>query len=223
MVRVPVVTGAKTSVGPVSASKTVIAAGARIAQLLDPVGVECHVKARKRQVFNVQARTEAQCRLLNNAEFSEAGLPFLVLAKPQVYVRPNLDCEGFGFGYADEFPRLYLAELHPKPEPEFYQHALCPVAQKYLPQFVGTQPSGGFAGLYEVNTVDEQPVIFAQHGLVVVGGGSGSGIMKADAVGRIAAAAYAGKETAELFGGAKFRVSDLGLKNRKVEPERLVI
>ena len=66
-------------------------------------------------------------------------------------------------------------------------------------------------------------MIFAEHDLVVVGGGSGSGIMKADAIGRIASAAYAGEEYATLFGGDKFRVSDLGLRNRKVEAEKLVI
>ena len=77
--------------------------------------------------------------------------------------------------------------------------------------------------MYEINTLDEQPVIFSEHGVVVVGGGSGSGIMKADAIGRVAAAVYAEKEYATLFGGRQFRVSDLGLKKRRVEPEKLVI
>jgi glycine/D-amino acid oxidase-like deaminating enzyme len=219
----PVVTAAETSSGTIKASKTVVAAGAWLAQLLDPIGVECHVKARKRQVFNIQAQTEPQRKLLHNTDYSDEGLPFLVLAKPQVYLRPNLYGEGFGIGYADEFPRAYLPELIPKPEPEFYQQTLQPVVAKCLPQFVGAQTSGGFAGLYEINTLDEQPVIFSKHGMVVVGGGSGSGIMKADAIGKIAAAAYAGQEYAELWGGSKFKVSDLGLKNRRVEPEKLVI
>ena len=47
--------------------------------------------------------------------------------------------------------------------------------------------------------------------------------MKADAVGRIAAALYAGEEYAELYGGEKFRVSDLGIRERKVEPEKLIL
>jgi glycine/D-amino acid oxidase-like deaminating enzyme len=58
---------------------------------------------------------------------------------------------------------------------------------------------------------------------MVVGGASGSGIMKADSIGRIAAALYQGEEHAWLYGEKKFKVSDLGLKNRKVEPEKLVI
>jgi hypothetical protein len=47
--------------------------------------------------------------------------------------------------------------------------------------------------------------------------------MKADAVGRIAAALYAGQEYALLYGDKQFKVSDLGLKKRNVEPEKLII
>jgi hypothetical protein len=42
-------------------------------------------------------------------------------------------------------------------------------------------------------------------------------------MGRIAAALYGGEEFANLYGERKFKVSDLGLKNRSVEPEKLVI
>jgi glycine/D-amino acid oxidase-like deaminating enzyme len=59
--------------------------------------------------------------------------------------------------------------------------------------------------------------------MMVVGGASGSGILKADSIGRIAAALYQGQEYALLYGDRKFRVSDLGLKKRRVELEKLVI
>jgi FAD-dependent oxidoreductase domain-containing protein 1 len=218
------VVGAETSSGVIRAKKTVVAAGAWISQLLDPVGIECFVKARKRQVFNVKADTPALKTLMRTTGFTEAAiLPFTVLPKPAVYLRPNIDGEGFGIGFADEFPRAFRLEEHPKPENEFYQNGLQPIVAKYFPQFEGATSSGGFAGLYEVNTLDEQPVIFGEHGVVVVGGGSGSGIMKADAIGRIAAAVYAGQKFATLFGGPQFRVRDLGLKERRVEQEKLVI
>jgi glycine/D-amino acid oxidase-like deaminating enzyme len=218
------VVGAETSDGAIRAKKTVVAAGPWLSQLLDPLGIECFVKPRKRQVFNVKAQTEPLKKLLHTADFSDAGcLPFTVLPQPSVYLRPNLEGEGFGVGYADAFPRAFRPEEHPKPEPNFYLHGLQLVVAKYLPQFEGAASSGGFAGLYEVNALDEQPVIFEEHDAVIVGGGSGSGIMKADAVGRIAAAVYAGQEYATLFGGRQFRVADLGLKQRRVEQEKLVI
>ena len=47
--------------------------------------------------------------------------------------------------------------------------------------------------------------------------------MKGDALGRIAAALYYDIEEAELHGGRKIRVSDLGVNHRKIEPENFVI
>ena len=58
---------------------------------------------------------------------------------------------------------------------------------------------------------------------MVVGGDSGSGITKAGAIGRIAEAVYSDKEYACFYGDKKFNVSDLGLKKRYVEPEKLVL
>jgi glycine/D-amino acid oxidase-like deaminating enzyme len=218
------VIGVETSDGIIRAKKTVIAAGAWLSQLLDTVGIECFVKARKRQVFSVKANTEALKKLLFSGEFSsEKYLPFIILPKPSVYIRPNLEGEGFGIAYSDEFPRAFSLEEHPKPEPEFFQQGLLPVLAKYFPQFEGAVSSGGFAGLYEINNLDEQPVVFEDHGIVAVGGGSGSGIMKADAIGRVAAAVCEGKESASLFGDRLLKVSNLGINNRQVEKEQLII
>jgi glycine/D-amino acid oxidase-like deaminating enzyme len=110
------VVGAETTRGTIKATKTVVAAGAWLAQLLDAVGIECFVKARKRQVFSVKADTQALKKLLHTTEFSDSAcLPFTVLPKPAVYLRPNLEGEWFGVGYADEFPRAFRLEEHPKP------------------------------------------------------------------------------------------------------------
>jgi glycine/D-amino acid oxidase-like deaminating enzyme len=59
--------------------------------------------------------------------------------------------------------------------------------------------------------------------LVVVSGDSGSGIMKCDAVGRIATALYWGEEYAILYPNVPFRVSKLGVETRDVTFERFVI
>ena len=94
---------------------------------------------------------------------------------------------------------------------------------KYFSQFLGSQPASSFAGLYAVNTLDGQPVVFETNNLVTVGGASGSGIMKADALGRVAAALYLGEEFASLHGDSKLKVSDLSIEKRSVEMEKLVI
>jgi glycine/D-amino acid oxidase-like deaminating enzyme len=74
-----VVVGTETSSGKIKAKKTVVAAGAWLSQLLDPIGVECYVKARKRQVFSVKADTPASKSSYTHPSFptpSPSPLPF---------------------------------------------------------------------------------------------------------------------------------------------------
>ena len=218
------VTGVKTSRGLMKSKKTVIAAGAWASELLDPVGIECFIKAKKRQVFSIKANTEALKKLLYCREFTEAGcLPFTILPKPTAYIRPAPEEEALWLAYADEFPRAFKIEEEPEPEENYYKFGIYQVMVKYFPQLTDCQPFSSFAGLYEINSIDGQPVIFEENGVIITGGASGSGILKADAIGRITAALHNGEEHAQLYGGRKFKVSDLGLKSRSVEPEKLVI
>lgn len=218
------VTGVKTSRGLMKSKKTVIAAGAWASELLDHVGIECFIKAKKRQVFSIKANTEALKKLLYCKEFTEAGcLPFTILPKPTAYIRPAPEEEALWLAYADEFPRAFKIEEEPEPEENYYKFGIYQVMVKYFPQLTDCQPFSSFAGLYEINSIDGQPVIFEENGVIVTGGASGSGILKADAIGRITAALHNGEEQAQLYGGRKFKVSDLGLKSRSVEPEKLVI
>ncbi len=218
------VTGVKTSRGVVKADKTIIATGAWASQLLDPVGIECFIKPKKRQVFSIKAGTEGLKKLLLSKEFTNAGcLPFTILPKPTAYIRPAPEENALWLAYADEFPRAFKIEEEPEAEENYYRYGLYQVMVKYFPQFTDCQPFSSFAGLYEINSIDGQPIIFEENGVMLAGGASGSGILKADSIGRIAAALCQGEEYALLYGDRKFRVSDLGLKKRSVEPERLVI
>lgn len=219
-----IITGVKTNRGLIKSKKTLIAAGAWIAQLLDPLGIECFIKAKKRQIFSIKAKTDSLRKLLFSHEFTDAGcLPFTILPKPSAYIRPAPEEDALWLAYADEFPRAFKVEDNPEPEENYYKFGLYQVFAKYFSQFKDCQPFSAFAGLYEINTIDGQPLVFDENGLMVVGGASGSGILKADALGRIATALYGGEEYAMLYGDKRFRVSDLGLKNRNIEPEKLVI
>jgi glycine/D-amino acid oxidase-like deaminating enzyme len=218
------ITGVKTNKGLAKAKKTIIAAGAWTAQLLDPLGIECFIKAKKRQIFSIKAKTDSLRKLLFSKEFTNAGcLPFTILPRPSAYIRPAPEEDALWLAYADEFPRAFKIEDNPEPEENYYTFGLYQVFVKYFPQFVDCPPFSAFAGLYEINTIDGQPLIFEENGLMVVGGASGSGILKADAIGRIATALFKSEEYALLYGDKKFKVSDLGLKNRNIEPEKLVI
>ncbi len=218
------VTGVKTGNDLLKAKKTIVATGPWLSHLMDQVGIECFVKAKKRQIFSVKAQDAALKKLLFTKAFTDAGcLPFTILPKPSAYIRPAPEEDALWLAYADEFPRAFKVEAEPEPEENFYTYGLYQILVKYFPQFVGSRVFSAFAGLYEINTLDGQPVIFEENGLLAVGGASGSGIMKADAIGRIAAAVYNGDDYALLHDNQRFRVSDLGLKNRSVEPEKLVI
>jgi FAD-dependent oxidoreductase domain-containing protein 1 len=73
--------------------------------------------------------------------------------------------------------------------------------------------------------LDNLPYVFQENGLIVVGGDSGSGVMKGDSLGRIVDAAYRGGDhaEAELYGGFNYPISKLGFKSRDVEREEWVI
>ncbi len=202
--------------------KLIVAAGARTYQLLDPIGVDVHSKPKKRQVFKIRAETEELRKLLYAKGFNSYGImPFTILPKG-VYVRPAAEENAFWVGVSDHIGRPYAWEPDPQPEEPFYLYGIYPVLSKYLPQFTNARPHAAWAGFYDIS-IDSQPVIFEEADMIVAAGTSGSGIMKADAIGRIVAAIYAGEEYAELYGGERIRVTDLGLKERRVEEEKLVI
>jgi glycine/D-amino acid oxidase-like deaminating enzyme len=218
------VAGVSTDKGVIKAKKTILAAGAWVSQILDRVGVECYIKPRKRQFFAIPAKSGELQELLYTKGFNPVGcLPFTILPRLRVYIRPFSKEGTYWVGYADDFPRAFKLEEDPQPEKSFYEYGIYQVLTKYFPQFENVRASSAFAGLYEVNSLDGHPVIFEENDLMVVGGASGSGITKADAIGRIAEALYSGKEYACFYGDKKFKVSDLGLKKRYVEPEKLVL
>lgn len=218
------ITGLNADNGFIKAKKTILAAGAWIPQLLDAVGIECFIKPKKRQLFTIPAKDAELKQLLFTKGFNSVGcLPFTILPSPRILIRPFPNEGVFWLGYADNFPRAFKIEDDPQPEKNFYQYGIYQVLVKYFPQFRDCRPTSAFSGLYEINTLDGQPVIFEENDLIVVGGASGSGIMKADAIGRIAASIYNDEEYACLYGNRKFKVSDLGLKKRRVEQEKLLI
>jgi glycine/D-amino acid oxidase-like deaminating enzyme len=226
------VTGVQTDRGPIRAEKTIIAAGPWTQYLLDPLGVESHIRAKKRQVFSVKASTSALEELFHAEGFrdllltkgySTDGCPFTI-STDGTYFRPVPE-EGsvLWLSHADDVGRPFGIDDSLEGEENYYNYGISQVIRKYFSQFNDVKPFTSFAGFYEINTLDGQPVIFEQNGLTVSGGASGSGLMKGDGIGRATAALNAGDEYAELFGGYKLKVADLGLEKRNVVRERLVI
>ncbi len=216
------ITGAETTRGEIQADTTVVATGVWSEGLLDPLGVDSFMRPKKRQLFVFKdSRLDS---LFNVEGFNEQGvMPLTILPKAGVLFRPELSEGSIWLACADNLGRGYGLEEDPQAEEGFYTENVYHVLVKYFPCFEGVRPLNSWAGQYAVNGFDELPVVAPVPGLIYVGAASGSGIMKCDSIARVVAALYAGRVEAELFGGRRFRVADLGIHHRNVERESLIL
>ncbi|WP_053240344.1 NAD(P)/FAD-dependent oxidoreductase [Pyrobaculum islandicum] len=213
------VAGLETSAGYLEARNVIFATGAWTEQLMNMAGFGLPLKPRKRQVFVVRADGELD-DLLKSGLADREYAPMIILPKG-IYVRPEPNEKTFWVGVADRRP--FRFEEKPEPEEALWRYGIYPVLTKYIPAFEGRMPQNAWAGHYDENIVDYQPIVDRlAEGLYVAAGTSGSGIMKADAVGRIAAYLAMGYEKAELYGGVIVE-SNMLRRNRCFEEERLVI
>ncbi|MCC6032126.1 MAG: FAD-binding oxidoreductase [Pyrobaculum sp.] len=211
--------GIETSAGVVEARNIIFATGAWTERLMDAMGFGLPLKPRKRQVFVVRATGELE-DLLKSGVGSGAYSPMIILPRG-IYLRPEPREGTYWVGVSDRRP--FRLEEPPEPEEQLWRFGIYPVLTKYVPAFEGRMPQNAWAGHYDENVVDYQPVVDRlAEGLYVAAGTSGSGIMKADAIGRIAASLALGREKADLYGGTVVESNILRL-NRCFEEERLVI
>ena len=216
--------------GEIEAKSVVVACGAWNNELLEPIGVDGHVKAKKRQLFSVSAENDGPLlSLLHTRGFNNLGLiPLVILPKSGVHFKPVSEERKFWVACEDEVNRPYInipdRDLDSyRAEPSYYERGVHPVLAAYFPQFRNARPESMWAGLYAYNTVDYLPYAFREGNLIVVGGDSGSGIMKGDALGRIVDALYREGADASLYGGVEYGVSKVGFERRDVKREEWVI
>ncbi len=225
------VEGVVTTGGPageIRADTVVLACGAWENQLLEPAGMDGHVKAKKRQLFSVYAQDQRLAGLLRTKGFNELGLvPMVILPKSGVYFRPVSSEESFWVGCEDNLNRAYedtpreLAEY--EAEASYFDNGIHPVLRSYFPCFAKSKPRSMWAGLYAYNTADYLPFVFREGNLIAVGGDSGSGIMKGDSLGRIVDAVYRGEDEAMLYGDVPYKVDRIGFRNRAVAREEWIL
>lgn len=216
--------------GEVRAGTVVIACGAWENELLSPIGVDGHVKAKKRQLFSIQAQGDPKVEgLLRVDGFSPLHLlPLVILPKSGVHFKPVSEEGSLWVACEDEVNRPFIDlpdhDLNSyTAETKYYETGIRPILAGYFPAFSEARVKAMWAGLYSYNTIDYLPFVFAKDNLIVVGGDSGSGIMKGDSLGRVVSAAYAGEDEATLYGGTSYKVSKLGFERRDVEREDWVI
>ncbi|MEM1787566.1 MAG: FAD-binding oxidoreductase [Pyrobaculum sp.] len=213
------ISAVETSNGTIETRNVILATGAWTEKILDSIGIGLPLKPRKRQIFVVRADGELK-DLLETSFTEEEYMPMFILPRG-IYIRPEPVERAFWIGVSDRRP--FSLEETPELEESLWRFGIYPVLSKYIPSFEGRLPYSGWAGHYDENIVDYQPIVDRlANGLYVAAGTSGSGIMKADAVGRIAASLALGREKAELYGGVIVN-SDILRRNRCFEEEGLVI
>jgi glycine/D-amino acid oxidase-like deaminating enzyme len=207
------IAGAETSRGMIRAETTVVAAGTWSEWLLDPIGFDTLMRPKSRSIF---VFNDPRLRRLRDAKgFSESGLlPFTQIPEISVYLKVEPAEGSIWLGCADDFGRRYGLEDDPQPERGLYENDIYHALVKYLPCFQDLRPVNSWAGQRAINRVDKTPVVAPAPGMIYVGSATGYGVTKSDALGRTVAAAYTGEPEAELYGGRRIRISDLGIENR---------
>lgn len=218
--------------GDIKAKTVVIAAGVWNNQLLEPMGIDGHVKAKKRQLFTISTKQNNSLKeLMFNKNFNDLGvLPFVILPKSGCFVKSVDESNEFWVGCEDDFKRPYVNTPDEtldnlSAESSYYEKSIYPILRKYFPQFENARPAQMWAGYYSMNTIDSMPFVFGENGMIIAGGGSGSGIMKGDAMGRIVNAVYqqGGHAIADLYGEKEYSADKLSFRQRCVEREEWVL
>ena len=223
------VEGVATPAGTISAETVVLAGGAWENELLEPAGIECHIKAKKRQLFSIEAKGARLRSLLHTRGFNPRGLlPLVILPKSGVHFKPVSEEEAFWVACEDDVNRPYIdlpdhdLESY-QAERSYYDKSVRPILTAYFPDFEDATIKAMWAGLYSYNTIDRTPFASRYENLIVVGGDSGSGIMKGDSLGRIVDALYREQAEAVLYDGTPYKTAKIGFEKRDIEREQWVL
>ncbi|MEM3489986.1 MAG: FAD-binding oxidoreductase [Nitrososphaerota archaeon] len=214
-----------------SSNAFVFTMGAWTGKLLDPIGVDSHMKPKKRYVYQIGGGRIRDI-VHNSFGFNEESVfPFTILPSHGVYIRPypknstfwvstsgtTSDQEiGKTFSY-DPIDKVEFAQ----PPEQYFAYNILPVLRAYFKDLGDLRITGSWTGYYSLNTQDKTPYIFKFLNSVVATGGSGAGLMKSDSIGRIVSSVLEGNETTELFDGSRVRNKDIGVINRNVGIESL--
>lgn len=204
--------------GTIKADQYIFATGAWTQEVLGRTGIYAGVLPKKRQLFGISV----QNRRAVFVDTSDTKEPIVILPAGGVHFKPVMERNLLVVGMAGDLG-VPFAMNDFEAEEEYFEQAVRPVLAHYLPGLAQSNVRLKWAGYYAYHWPDKNPVIESVENIVWVSGTSGSGIMKADALGRIGAAKALGRARAELYDGTTFRVSDLSLKNRKVDPELFVL
>lgn len=226
----------------VRADRVIVAAGAWAEKLLHPLGVATACSPRAQILFSASGPVVEE--LLGweppidpvDTGNGKSRFPFLILPtgatlKPifrqrQMWVG-GVDNVAHPIGTREDPGRdgrldYNMAEMGDR---EAFGTDMLPSVTPYLPRFEtsGVRLENSWGGYYNFSP-DGLPVLLEEaYGVIFVGGDSGSGIMKADSLGRLVAATCEGRPEARLFTGELYRPDRLSLVRRVVQEEKIIL
>ncbi len=212
----------ETNRGNIYADQFLLATDVWTSDLLSPIGIDAFTRPKKVQVFQVEG-DDISKMLKRKVTGDEELFPFTILPSPTIDMRPDPKSRSFWISYSEGVGQGFSLEESPTADTEYYSNNLYTVLREYVPAFSRSKVTSSWAGYYSMNNMDGTYVLERYMNLSVINGSSGSGIMKADSAGRMASALFSGKEYAKLYDGSEIRVADLGISNRKVDQETLII
>lgn len=211
-----------TNKGDLIADQFLLATDVWTNDLLSPIGIDSFTRPKKVQVFQVQSEGITKM-IMKRVTGDEDIFPFTILPSPTIDLRPDPKSRTFWISYSEGIGQGFSLEENPTADAEYYSNNLYTVLREYVPAFIESKIVASWAGFYSMNNMDGTYVLERRMNLSVVNGSSGSGIMKADSAGRLTSALFSGRESARLYDGSEIRVADLGISNRKVDLETLII
>ncbi|MGD0250380.1 MAG: FAD-binding oxidoreductase [Thermoplasmata archaeon] len=226
----------------VHADKVIVAAGAWAEKLLHPLGVATACSPQSQLLFSVSGPGVEE--LLDweppvdpiDSNHGRARFPFLILPTGAT-LKPIFPQRQMWVGCVDRVAHPIGTREDPGKDGrldynmarmgdrEAFGTDVLPAVTPYLPKFetAEVRMENSWGGYYNFSP-DGLPVLLEEtFGVIFVGGDSGSGLMKADSLGRLVAAKYEGKSDARLFTGDSYRLDRLSLEHRVVQEERIIL
>lgn len=225
------------------ADRIILCTGAWTQDLAGQLGIASAVYPKKRQLFGFRGVIGALSAAnapggspLHSGQWGqppgEAPLNPAIILPSGIYLKPIPGRDVVIVGLADDFGRSidlphaqYAGE---GAEEEYFRAAIEPILLQTWPELAKSHPEGialiqRWAGFYDYHLPDKNPVVEKESNLLWAAGSSGSGIMKADAIGRVTAGLALDMDVVELADGQSFNVSDLSLSKRLTQSESLII
>jgi glycine/D-amino acid oxidase-like deaminating enzyme len=203
--------------GKYFSDKYLFATGAWTQNILSPIGIASNVYPKKRQLFGIKIK-----HISNIFAKKIEQYPAIILPAGGVYLKPIIKDKTIIVGCADDLGQPYkLTDFNA--DQKYFDNAIKPVLKHYFKYLKEYNLYLKWAGYYAYHWPDKNPVIENVSNITWVSGTSGSGIMKADAIGRITASKLLEDKYATLADQSKFKVSNLSLYERNVDLEKLII